>query len=1457
MIRIWTIIILLFIFFNGLSQNVDKALKYYNKGQYKEAAFEFEKALPNIEKEFGKNDTSFYSYILVLTANSFDQIGELSKAAVYYFNAIKIYETINAYNSLFYIDILNKLTGIYQDIGDYEKLEPLYVKILKNYRKRQTQPYPDYANLLYNLASLYHNVGNYEKAEPLYLELLEIDKKTIGEKHSDYLINLNNLSLLYLSMSKYEKAENILLEIIDIHLDIIGQKNLTYAIFINNLATVYKSMKEYDKAEQLLLEVLEIRKEILGEKHPDYLSSFNNIAELYLIKEQIKKDEALLIKTKENDKDTLGDKHLFDIDLAMKYFNAKQYKEAANEFEYGLPEVEKLFSINDTQSFSKILIYTAVSFDRSNQQNEAEKYYLKAKEIYESLNALNSNNYFIILSNLTLLYKNLHLYDKAELLCIRLIDIKKKYLGTNDLSYAKSILLLAEIYQDIGQFKKAEYLFIEVIQTRINLLGEFHSSVANAYNNLASLEYDMGDYKKAEENYYHAYQINKKVLDKDHPDFATSINNLAFIYSQSKKYKKAELLYNDALEIQLNLFGDSNLSYANTLDNLAVLYKETDSFIKAELLFIKALKIKLQILGDKHSSYALTLNNLALLYLSMCHFEKSEELFFKTLQINKLTYGENHQEYATTLSNLSSLYRETGNIEKAEKYGLLALNIDINFYGNSHPQVALDMNNLAGIYDVLGNKVKSISLNLRAAEIRKNVFGENHPIYAESLNNLSASYIHLGFYSMAEPLAVKAFNIAKKHYGKESLFCSTALNNLAVIYLNLGKYKESAQYSIEAVDIKKEILGEEHLDFAVSLNNLAIAYLYLGDFNKAESIFKQAADIQLKTIGSNNLQYYRSISNLTLFYVYEGRLDKAEQLFINGFEILQNQIESQFLFLSEIEKEIFLKTVSFNLESHRSLYLLRKEGNPRISINAYNLELVTKGMILSSSVNLRQDILQNGGEQILELFDQWISYKNILSKQYSKPNKERIIDLKDFEEKANELEKELTSESNIFRKASISTRIEWNEIKQALKPDEAAIEFSSFQYYNGKKWTDSVVYVALIIRKDDKYPVMVQLFEEITLDSLLNKKGEIDESFISALYRGAHVTSSKNQSDKGTELFNLIWEPIDSFLLDIKTVYYSPSGLLNQISFAAVPYKDSIMLSDRFNLIQLSSTAKLVNIKKDKSFLPKTIALIGGIDYAMDVNEMLEYATKQNINNDTIRLATRSLPSDIQRSGSWQYLPGTLNEVQLIEEIAKKNKIVTTIYTDKTANEESFKTLSGSSSPEVIHIATHGFFFPDPKKDYSKISKGFQDESSIVFKSSDNPLMRSGLLFAGANHSWMGEQVPDNIDDGILAAYEISNLYHPNTKLVVLSACETGLGEIKGSEGVYGLQRAFKMAGVEYIIMSLWKVPDAETVEFMETFYEKWFSGTTIEEAFRYAQHNMKNKYPDQPYKWAAFVLIR
>jgi len=355
---------------------------------------------------------------------------------------------------------------------------------------------------------------------------------------------------------------------------------------------------------------------------------------------------------------------------------------------------------------------------------------------------------------------------------------------------------------------------------------------------------------------------------------------------------------------------------------------------------------------------------------------------------------------------------------------------------------------------------------------------------------------------------------------------------------------------------------------------------------------------------------------------------------------------------------------------------------------------------------------------------------------------------------------------------------------------------------------------------------MVNLFEAKELEAVIGEFAGNNLDYISKIYG-----TLKSQNNK---IYDIIWKPIDSLLTGINTVYYSPSGLLHKIAFSAIITDDNKYLSGKYTLNSLAST-NIITEQFDKDILTKNLGLciFGGAQFSSEKGE-------QEI---------------------WKYLEGTKNEANAINKILSDNKIPTKEFSGLLASEENFKSLDGKNSPAILHIATHGFFYPDPKEikenkeeklevgDVAFRGGGIGIES---FVTNTNPLMRSGLALARANDVWSKTKADG--EDGVLTAYEVSNMNLQNTQLVVMSACETGLGDIKGSEGVYGLQRAFKMAGVKYIIMSLWQVPDKETEEFMVTFYTKLLKIKDIRKSFNETQKEMRQKY--DPYYWAAFVLI-
>ncbi|MEZ4963443.1 MAG: CHAT domain-containing protein [Saprospiraceae bacterium] len=512
----------------------------------------------------------------------------------------------------------------------------------------------------------------------------------------------------------------------------------------------------------------------------------------------------------------------------------------------------------------------------------------------------------------------------------------------------------------------------------------------------------------------------------------------------------------------------------------------------------------------------------------------------------------------------------------------------------------------------------------------------------------------------------------------------------------------------------------------------------------------------------------------------------------------------------------------------------------------YDNALQYKGFLLQAATRLKT--LAQSDTTASKLYDNLKSYRYLLSKEYAKPIAERQH-VEEWEEKANTLEKELTRTVAGFGEAL--RQVTWQEVQQQLQPGETAIEFVHYQYHNPEP-TDSVFYSALVLRPGDEAPHFVTLFEEREIAPLLAKASGKKSSRIDDFYLNGDGAN-------GEKLYQLIWQPLRELLGGTKKVYVSPSGLLHRINLGAVPFplqgNKGQTFADSYQLTIVGSTRQL--IVKDPAAAPNANAVVfGGIRYQTDTTAMIasnETVSRSNDLPDILKFQSDTT----SRGGNLDYLPNSLTEALSIKGKLESANFTVQLDTGYYANEEAFKQIGKyGASPRILHVATHGYFYPDPEEMVDGRRQTL-DGGEQVFRNSRHPMIRSGLIMAGAEDAYFNGKSPADREDGVLTAYEISQMNLANTELVVLSACETGLGDIQGNEGVYGLQRAFKIAGAKNLIMSLWQVNDLSTNAFMTEFYRQWLrQGLEIPAAFRAAQGIVREQYPDSPYLWAGFVLV-
>ena len=911
--------------------------------------------------------------------------------------------------------------------------------------------------------------------------------------------------------------------------------------------------------------------------------------------------------------------------------------------------------------------------------------------------------------------------------------------------------------------------------------------IANLYFNVKS------QYATAEPYFLEAREIIKMKYGAENDRYITNANFLGMVNHKLIKYRPAENYYTEAKQITERLYTRKSKQYAVSCNFLGILFNDDGQFEKAEQQHFEAKTIREQFLPKEEAAYAQSCNNLAAIYWNLGKMDKAEPLAIQAKEIRGRAPGIPKSAYAISCVNLGNIYRDMGKYEQAE-----ALYID-------------------------------------AKNAREIYFTKQHDDYALSCDILADLYYYMKLYNKAEPLYLEAKGIREiLDTARKGYYYGQSCGSLAALYREMGKYKEAESLALEAQAIWENIGAEADGDLAINTNNLGALYYSLREYDKAEQFFIRAREIWKKRLGESHPFYTENSLSLARVYWGKNKVEKANELYVKAFEAQHLQSASLFSFTSEEEKQLYLKNITGTEDEYQSFYFDKMNRDNRGQ--PYLISLQKRNQILSSSQQLRQLIYTSNDTTLTRTYDTWISYKKQIAAIYSKGDMAKNEHLAGIKEKADLLEKDLTRRSSAFGKAQQKS-ISWEDIQQQLKPSDAAIEFIEFNYFNGHRTTDSIFYAALVLRKGMKEPEYVTLFEKRQVDSLLRKTASGSQSINTFYTRGLKV---KTESSLSRLAFNTIWKPLEEKLKGVNTIYFAPAGLLHRIAFAALPVDSATLLSDKYQLFQVSTTAAVTAQTADYVKPDDKIYLFGGVQYAQVAPK-----TKPAVNTGPLA----------KRSG-FDYLPGTAMEVNQVALAGRSKKYSPVVIKGWDAREDSVKQLTGKGSPRVLHIATHGFFFDDPQK--TTIEN--QADSSVggkVFQQSENPLFRSGLLFAGANDTWKGKPAEEMEEDGILTAYEVANLYLPNIKLVALSACETALGDIKGSEGVYGLQRAFKMAGAENLLMSLWKVPDAETAEFMHLFYKNVFDQKAIDKSFYEAQAVMRNKYRHSPYKWAAWILIR
>jgi len=993
------------------------------------------------------------------------------------------------------------------------------------------------------------------------------------------------------------------------------------------------------------------------------------------------------------------------------------------------------------------------------------------------------------------------------------------------------------------------------LELRKAYFGESAIGYATGLNRLAHAHDNSGEYEKAEQFYQMAIELLKRISAEDHSEYIFSLNGLAFTYYNTAQYGKAIPLLEQSLTVIKKIYGEETWPGAYNLALQAVVYTRMGRYDKALALYQHALAITEKVMGKGHISYLWILNNCAFLYTSMGLHREAIPLYQEALPIKKEIYGENGDSYGGNLFDLAHAYIQLGQYTEALPLFEQASAIMQKSFGEKHQYYAMAIDGQAFIYERLGSYNKAMSLYEKVLAIYKEAFGESHPYYASSLNNIAALHLGKGEYNKALFFYQQALRVRKNSLKEDHPDYAQSLTNLGVIYERKELYDSAFHLYEEALVLTKKAVGEEHHFYANCLAKLASLHSRIGNYETALNSYQQALAIRKKIFGGEHPDDVDILNCLGLIYGTLGNSSDGSPLLIEASTLQLNHLKHTYSILSELEKMIFLNKEAYQFNYIPSVVFTDGVDQGVLINQAYSNELALKGMVLEDQQTVLNSIRKSEDTITLSLYNHWRFNKAFLGKQLLLPLHQRVSYFDSLQEVTNQLEQQISRHSIAFSNQQYSQNIKVIDIAQHLKKTEAAVEFIRFPFYN-KKWTDSVMYAAMLLLPGDSVARFIPLCEEKQLLRLLASSADAttDDVAIEQLYG--------NESGAGTlsdSLYQLTWKPIEKWLEGISTVYYAPTGLLHRIAFQSLRPDATHFLIDKYWLNQVLSTRSVV-WEAQLNSNPQSAGVWGNISYTMKNSLTSRQPTRgaqstrgQNtINTSAFSFNFYNADTRVFRGGSeWDPLPSTRQEMDSLKTVFQLSGISITGYSGSFASEETFKKMDGKS-PQILHLATHGFFLPVTE---SKSKIDFKINAGYTFKVQQNPMFRSGLVLAGGNNAWKGAPAISGKEDGILTAYEIAQMDLSNTELVVLSACETALGDVQGNEGVIGLQRAFKIAGVKQLMVSLWSVYDTPTMELMTLFYRNRLNGQSTREALRNAQLKIKEKYSD-PYYWAGFVLI-
>ena len=1296
---------------------------------------------------------------------------------------------------------LNNLAFIYKQLNEYEKSEHYYKKALDIWKSvKNISNDPEYAMCLHNLGLLYQSRDEYSKAEPLLIQSVTILRASVGADEPNFL-KILNLTARFLNSLDEDSSETRLIQAQEIH-----RRVELLVECLNNLARTHEKLGQSSEAESLYLTAMEMCRQLFDINHPATLATYEALLEFYKAHDN---SEAFnrLIEEAGLSISRLARQAPFNLTFIQSL--APTFELLLDDLSISEPEAVQAIGEMTDDRFQQMLRDCIDDFIQQNYSNCFRKAII-LNAVRPSLEVLQL--YLLSIQSLAGAY-----FGKPTDLLYTIIDPLLHSISDDRWGLYITRLTLGQI--DIDEVLADAENDAKRCQASFYAACRFlvEGKVAEAKRLLnAVLSFDVNILERRI-----APEVNWTAPPKSAPDMhhqLTQLNSQVIEFMLTGHYDKALPIATEAYDLGLTEgLGLSDRSFRLSAYNLASLLYVSGDYSQSKNLYTNLVEFyRIEDIPDVAGRSAV-LNGLGLVYTEQGQYRRAEELFIEAIEVVTKAGWPHDQNTSQAIGNLAELYRELKDYTKAIPLYEEVLSIQ-HAADERSAEYARWLNNYGILHLETGNIKSAAEFLKHAHELRLETLPKNHPDLASTLLSLAD--------------------------------LESARDNI----------RAAKQYVKDALEIYKERFGPNHHKVVVTLNNLAWIHIREGELSEAEYLMRQAHETLKSSLDGIDPFLVATVqANLGLICAVTGRYEEALDYMESSASIEEETIWQIFAISSDRRRIEYLQYFYPLYYAVLSLSL-KFSTQERFLRAAFNLVLKRKGIATEVWAIQRDELLTSKYPQLeRKILDLNKMRQKITSKALKGPGIEGFSAhqrvLREWTVQKEQLEVEIGRQIPTIWSEQELRKVDYHSVAAFLPDDAALVEFvrlNVLEFENVLSSSTSTkpanpYYIAFVLlgKQPDKLR-MIKLGDANRIDQMIDEfRSYITKGQEPSGSRQLRPAAEQRETRYGTTLGTVIFDPLVEVLKGYRRLFLAPDGDLTRLPFEALPAGDGRRLIDQYQISYLSVGRDLLRFEVVNTGQPTRPVVIADPDYDLwssDTQSLVDETSSRG-----------RLLFDLRRSG-WQFrrLPGTHIEGEHIAALLE----VQPMLEDK-ALESRLKALS---SPFILHIATHGFFLPNQNYDPNGLYPGIGLSSDVaqnlfhgLSQSVDNPLLRSGLALAGVN-TWLQEKpLPSEAEDGILTAEDVSGLDLTSTELVVLSACDTGLGDVQVGEGVFGLRRAFQVAGAKTLVMSLWQVRDIETQELMENFYQRLRSGEGRASALRKAQLAMKKKYPNV-YYWGAFI---